>query len=145
MADIICGVDIGAKALDARIDRNGAWQQLERTEAGIAELASFCKQHQVGLVVMSGRRRGGRHGRRRRSWRCCRGCGMRWRAWGATGCGLAGGKVPAGRCLRLRAVDAEGSELAEGRQLLGREWGHASAGDRGDPPVIPSDGNRSPR
>ena len=52
MADIICGVDIGAKALDARIDRNGAWQQFERTEAGIAELASFCKHHQVGLVVM---------------------------------------------------------------------------------------------
>jgi transposase len=52
VADIICGVDIGAKALDARIDRNGAWQQFERTETGIAELASFCKHHQVGLVVM---------------------------------------------------------------------------------------------
>ena len=52
MADIICGVDIGAKTLDARIDCNGPWQQFERTEAGIAELAAFCKHHQVALVVM---------------------------------------------------------------------------------------------
>ncbi|HYZ25207.1 MAG TPA: IS110 family transposase [Rhodopila sp.] len=52
MADIIWGVDIGATTLDARIDRTGAWQQFERTEAGIAELAAFCKHHQVALVVM---------------------------------------------------------------------------------------------
>ncbi len=52
MAVIICGVDIGAKALDARIGRDGAWQQFERSTAGIAELAAFCKHHEVGLVVM---------------------------------------------------------------------------------------------
>ena len=52
VADIICGVDIGAKVLDAHVGRDGAWQQFERTEAGIAELAAFCQHHEVGLVVM---------------------------------------------------------------------------------------------
>jgi transposase len=52
VAVIICGVDIGAKTLDARIGRDGAWQQFKRSEAGIAELVAFCKHHEVGLVVM---------------------------------------------------------------------------------------------
>jgi len=52
VTDIICGVDISAETLDARIGRDGAWQQFAMTSEGIAELAAFCKAHQVSLVVM---------------------------------------------------------------------------------------------
>jgi transposase len=52
VARIICGVDVSAKTLDARIGRDGAWQQFARTVEGIRELAAFCKHHQVELVVM---------------------------------------------------------------------------------------------
>jgi transposase len=52
VARIICGVDVSAKTLDARIGRSGAWQQFSRNVEGIAELAAFCKQHQAELVVM---------------------------------------------------------------------------------------------
>ena len=52
MARIICGVDVSAKTLDARIGRDGAWQQFARTVEGIRELAGFCNHHQVELVVM---------------------------------------------------------------------------------------------
>jgi transposase len=45
-------VDVSAKTLDARIGRDGAWQQFARTVEGIRELAAFCKHHQVELVVM---------------------------------------------------------------------------------------------
>ena len=52
MANIICGVDTGSQTLDARIGRDGEWRQFARTEAGIAELATFCKDNRVDLVVM---------------------------------------------------------------------------------------------
>ena len=52
MANIICGVDVGAKTLDAGIGRDGAWRRFDNTEAGIGELASFCQAHKVDLVVM---------------------------------------------------------------------------------------------
>ncbi len=52
MAHIICGVDVSAETLDARIGRDGVWQQFTRTSEGIAQLALFCKTHQVSLVVM---------------------------------------------------------------------------------------------
>ena len=52
VAHIICGVDVSAETLDARIGRDGAWQQFDRTTGGIAQLAQFCKSHQVSLVVM---------------------------------------------------------------------------------------------
>jgi len=45
-------VDISAATLDARIGRDGAWQQFAHTPEGISELAAFCKHHQVSLVVM---------------------------------------------------------------------------------------------
>jgi transposase len=38
--------------LDARIGRDGVWQQFARTSEGIAQLALFCKTHQASLVVM---------------------------------------------------------------------------------------------
>jgi transposase len=52
VAHIICGVDVSAATLDARIGRDGVWQQFARTTEGIAQLAQFCKTHQVSLVVM---------------------------------------------------------------------------------------------
>jgi transposase len=52
VADIICGVDISADILDARIGRDGVWQQFARTTEGIASLAAFCKAQQVTLVAM---------------------------------------------------------------------------------------------
>lgn len=52
MAHIICGVDVSAATLDARIGPDGVWQQFPRTIEGIAELASFCTGHQVSLVAM---------------------------------------------------------------------------------------------
>ncbi|MGA9866195.1 MAG: IS110 family transposase [Acetobacteraceae bacterium] len=52
MTEIICGVDVAAETLDARIGRDGAWQQFARTPEGIDALARFCEDHQVGLVVM---------------------------------------------------------------------------------------------
>lgn len=52
MTHIICGVDVSAATLDARIGRDGPWQQFARTSQGVAQLASFCKAHQVGLVAM---------------------------------------------------------------------------------------------
>ena len=52
MTEIICGVDVGAANLDARIGRSGAWQQFANTTPGIKELTEFCRKHQVSLVVM---------------------------------------------------------------------------------------------
>jgi transposase len=45
-------VDVSAATLDARIGRDGVWQQFARTTEGIAQLTQFCKTHQVSLVVM---------------------------------------------------------------------------------------------
>lgn len=52
MTHIICGVDVASKTLDARIGRDGPALQVARTPEGIAELAAFCRQHKVALVVM---------------------------------------------------------------------------------------------
>ena len=52
MTDVICGVDVGSQTLDARVGRNGAWQQFPRTIEGIDALAAFCRSHGVELVVM---------------------------------------------------------------------------------------------
>jgi transposase len=52
VAHIICGVDVSAATLDARIGLDGVWQQFARTTDGVAQLALFCKSHQVSLVVM---------------------------------------------------------------------------------------------
>jgi len=49
---IICGVDVSAATLDARIGRDGPWQQFARTIEDISQLARFCKDHQANLVVM---------------------------------------------------------------------------------------------
>ena len=52
MTRIICGVDVSAETLDARIGRDGAYQRFKRTSEGIAALGAFSKAHHAGLVVM---------------------------------------------------------------------------------------------
>ena len=52
MTKIFCGVDVGSATLDARVGRDGAWQQFARTVDGIDDLSAFCQAHQVDLVVM---------------------------------------------------------------------------------------------
>lgn len=52
MTDLICGVDVSSAALDARLGRDGAVRRFGNDAGGIAELAAFCKQHQVGLVAL---------------------------------------------------------------------------------------------
>lgn len=52
MSKIICGVDVASASLQARIGREGAESCFSNTSDGIAELAAFCRQHQVELVAM---------------------------------------------------------------------------------------------
>ena len=48
----ICGVDVSAERLDARVGLHGAYAAFPRNEAGIAALAAFCREHRVDLVAM---------------------------------------------------------------------------------------------
>src|ERR1044072_5950584 len=48
----ICGVDISKALLDACIEPGEVRGQFSNDAGGIAELAAFCGQHQVELVVM---------------------------------------------------------------------------------------------
>ncbi len=48
----ICGVDISSVCLAARIGRAGAQATFANTVEGIADLAAFCRAHQVSLVAM---------------------------------------------------------------------------------------------
>lgn len=52
MANLICGVDVSARTLDARIGRDGAYQRFDNDPDGIAALAAFCQEHGADLVVM---------------------------------------------------------------------------------------------
>jgi transposase len=49
---IICGVDVSKARLDACIEPGGIFASVDNDAAGIAELAVFCRQHRVELVVM---------------------------------------------------------------------------------------------
>lgn len=49
---IICGVDVSATTLDARIGRDGEHRRFAVSAGGLAGLIAFCQAHQVGLVVM---------------------------------------------------------------------------------------------
>jgi transposase len=49
---IICGVDVSKARLDVCIDPGAIFESFDNDPAGIAELAAFCRQHQVELVVM---------------------------------------------------------------------------------------------
>jgi transposase len=52
VANIICGVDLSSKNLDARIGKDGAFERFENTPEGIEALVAFCKTHGVELVAM---------------------------------------------------------------------------------------------
>ena len=52
MTQLICGVDVAAAWLDARIGHAGAAQRFEQTASGIAALAEFCREAGVGLVAL---------------------------------------------------------------------------------------------
>ena len=52
MSKIICGVDVASRSLQARIGHQGPAAGFANTAKGIAELAAFCRQHQVELVAM---------------------------------------------------------------------------------------------
>ena len=52
MTDLICGVDVSSAALDIRLGRDGAMRRFANDAGGVAELAAFCRQHQVGLVAL---------------------------------------------------------------------------------------------
>lgn len=49
---IICGVDVSKDWLDAAIGPAGPVERFSNDAAGIADLASFCRGHGAGLVVM---------------------------------------------------------------------------------------------
>src|SRR5207237_8700061 len=46
------GVDVSSATLEARLGRDGPVERFARSAAGVAELAAFCKQHQVAFVAM---------------------------------------------------------------------------------------------
>jgi len=48
----ICGVDVSKARLDAWIEPEGAFAQFDNDAGGIAQLATFCREHEVELVVM---------------------------------------------------------------------------------------------
>ena len=52
MTNLICGIDVSSTTLEARLGRDGPVKSFERSAAGIAGLAAFCKEHQVAFVAM---------------------------------------------------------------------------------------------
>ena len=52
MTRTICGVDVSSETLDCRLGLDGPRLETERTAQGIAQLARFCREHAVELVVM---------------------------------------------------------------------------------------------
>jgi transposase len=48
----ICGVDVSKAKLDAHIEPGHQFAKFKNNTAGIAELAAFCREHAVELVVM---------------------------------------------------------------------------------------------
>jgi transposase len=52
VANIICGVDVSSKTLEARIGLDGPRERFSNTPAGIEGLAGFCRSHKVELVAM---------------------------------------------------------------------------------------------
>jgi transposase len=52
VTQIICGVDVSKRRLDAHVEPAGAFESFDNTAAGIAELGCFCRRHGVQLVAM---------------------------------------------------------------------------------------------
>lgn len=49
---IVCGVDVSKARLDVQVEPGAIFASFENDAAGIAELAAFCRDHQVNLAVM---------------------------------------------------------------------------------------------
>lgn len=52
MTQIICGVDVSKRRLDAHVEPLGNFESFDNNADGIAELVSFCRRHEVQLVAM---------------------------------------------------------------------------------------------
>lgn len=52
MTEIVCGVDVSKRRLDAHVVPSGTFESFSNDPAGIAALADFCRRHGVGLVAM---------------------------------------------------------------------------------------------
>jgi len=52
VSKIICGVDIAAATLFARVGRDGPTLEVPRSPEGLARLAAFCRDHRVALVAL---------------------------------------------------------------------------------------------
>ncbi len=52
MTRVICGVDVAARSLEARIGRDGEQASFSNDAEGIAALADFCHRHEVELVAL---------------------------------------------------------------------------------------------
>jgi transposase len=52
VTQIICGVDVSKRRLDAHVAPSGTFESFSNDAAGIAELAAFCRRHGVALVAM---------------------------------------------------------------------------------------------
>ena len=52
MTQTICGVDVSAATLDAHLRPGHSTDRFANTEQGVADLAAWCRRHEVGLVVM---------------------------------------------------------------------------------------------
>ncbi|TAI59586.1 IS110 family transposase, partial [Bradyrhizobium sp. Leo170] len=52
MKKTICGVDVSKATLDVCIEPGHRFASFNNDPAGIAELAAFCREHAVTLVVM---------------------------------------------------------------------------------------------
>jgi transposase len=52
VTEIVCGVDVSKRRLDAHVAPSGAFASFDNNPAGIAELAAFCRRHGVQLIAM---------------------------------------------------------------------------------------------
>lgn len=52
VTQIVCGVDVSKHRLDAHVEPSGGFESFSNDAAGIADLAAFCRRHEVELVAM---------------------------------------------------------------------------------------------
>jgi transposase len=52
VTQIVCGVDVSKRRLDAHVALTGTFESFSNDAAGIAEFATFCRRHGVELVAM---------------------------------------------------------------------------------------------
>jgi transposase len=52
VTEIVCGVDVSKRRLDAHVVPSGTFESFGNDAAGIAALAAFCRRHGVQLVAM---------------------------------------------------------------------------------------------